>query len=173
MKSGISFLAVFCVSCACYGQPVAACAISRGNIRLTCPSGWTVLEESDHESTIANYTRPADAPKNVFGGPGKAWMNISTLPRQYRDLGEWIFAGTKVAPESVRTTTSIRNPTTGDVKVTCMESREKSGTLYYSCFFQLGKTPTLIELNYRAEDPKQVDYRSSVLKMIEGGKASK
>jgi len=152
---------------------VATCTVSRDRIQLSCPNGWTVLTESENETTIGNYTRPPDTPKNVFGGPGKAWISFRTLPRLYRNLDEWIFAGTKNAPEAVRTSSTVRNNTFGEVKVTCLESPQKPGTLYYSCYFKLGKTAALLELTYGADDPRKAEYRSATLRTIETGAVAK
>ena len=45
----------------------------------------------------------------MFGGPGKATLSFRTLPVSYKDLAEWIFAGKKLALESVESKITVRN----------------------------------------------------------------
>jgi len=151
----------------------AVCSLSRDNVRLSCPAGWSVLNVSNEESAIGNYKRSPDTPENVFGGPGKAWVVFRILPRSYRNLEEWIFAARKIAPESIETQTVIKSKSFGNVKITCLSSREKIGTTYSSYFAQLGSMPILLELNYRADDPKRESYQSAVLGMIEAANLTK
>jgi hypothetical protein len=153
------------------GKP--PCALSRAGVRILCPSYWSLLEESARETIIGNYIRSPDTPKNVFGGPGKATLSFSTLPAYYKDLAQWIFAGKKIAPESIESKLSVGNRAIMNQTVTRLSSPPGRGSLYASYFFQVGPTPVLLELTYKAEDPKKEEYQSAVLAMIEGAEAAK
>jgi len=149
------------------------CVVSRHGVRLACPIGWGILTKSNEETIIGNYIPSPDIPKNVFGGPSKAWLTFKTLPAHYKDLAEWIFAGKKIAPESVENKLTVRNQAAGDIAVVCLSSSATSGTLYTSYFFQIGQTPVLLELNYGAGDQKKDEYRSAAVAMIETAQSVK
>jgi hypothetical protein len=155
------------------GSDKAACTLSRGDIRIHCPSGWNVLDESAREIIIGSYVPSPDTPKHVFGGPGKATVSFSTLPANYRDLAQWIFAGKKIAPESIENQLKVRNKRITNQSVTRLSSQAGPALQYASYFFQAGGTPVLLELTYKAEDPRKEEYQSAVLAMIEGVETAK
>jgi len=147
--------------------------LSRADVRVPCPSGWNVMEESGRETIIGNYIRSADTPPHVFGGPGKATLSFMTLPASYKDLAQWIFAGKKTAPESIESKFAVRNGAIANQSVTLLSAPAGPGSRYASYFFQVASTPVLLELTYKTQDPRKEEYQSQVLSMIEGAETAK
>jgi len=148
-------------------------SLSRAGVRVICPAGWNVLNESARETIVGNYVRSPDTPQNVFGGPGKAYLSFQTLPIYYKDLAEWIFAGRRLAPEAIERKLSIRTKAGANEPVTRLGSPPGGRHAYASYFFQVGSTPVLLELNYNSGDPHVEEYESAVLGMIEGAQTVK
>ena len=151
----------------------APCTLSRADVRIHCPSGWNVIEESARETIIGNYVRSPDTPPHVFGGPGKATLSFMTLPANYKDLAQWIFAGKKIAPESIESKFTVRNSAITGQTVTLLSAPAGPGSRYASYFFQVGRTPVLLELTYKTDDPKKEEYQSALLAMIENAENAK
>jgi hypothetical protein len=143
------------------------CIVSRSGLVFHCPPGWFVINDEPNELAIGNYRRDAGTPATVFGGKGRAWFTIQTRPSAHKNVAQWVYAGRKLAPDAVESKFNVQN---GDlaVSVTSLESTVKSGPAYFSCFFEIAGVPTLLELNYRAEDPKGNEYRSAVKNVIAG-----
>jgi hypothetical protein len=149
------------------------CRIVRSGLMVPCPEGWNILDDNDREAVISNFPLTSDVTKNTRSGKGKATIAVSTLPKLYRSLSEWIFAGHKNAPDAVETKFVTKNSTGIDVPVVCLSAPQSPGPLYASYFFQIGKTPVLIELNYRADDPLREEYKAAVRRMITTAVASR
>jgi len=148
-------------------QPAAACRVVRAGVEIPCPTGWMVLDENEREVVIANFQLGHGVTKNTRTGADKATISVSTLPRLYRNLGEWLFAGHKNAPEAVETRFVVKGSDGREISVVCLASAERSGPIFSRYFFQVGKTPALIEVMYRANDPKREEYQSAARHMIE------
>ncbi len=96
-----------------------------------------------------------------------------TIPTSYKDLAEWLFAARKTAPKAVEDRLRVINrEITGQI-VTRFSAPAGPGGRYASYFFQVGRTPALLELTYRVDDPKKDDYQSVLLAMIEGAESAK
>jgi hypothetical protein len=151
----------------------APCVLSRADVRIHCPSGWNVIEESSRETIIGNYVRSPDTPKHTFGGPGKAFLSFMTIPSGYKDLAQWLFAARKTAPKAVEDKLTVSNREIAAQTVTRFSAPAGPGGRYTSCFFQVGRTPVLLELTYRVDDPKKEEYQSTLLTMIESAESAK
>jgi hypothetical protein len=151
----------------------APCDLSRAAVHIHCPSGWNVIEESPRETIIGNYVRSQDTPKHVCGGPGKAFLSFMTISASYKDLAQWIFAARKIAPESAEDKFTGSNRAITAQTVTRFSAPAGPGSRYASYFFQVGRTPVLLELTYKVDDPKKEDYQSELLAMIEGAETVK
>lgn len=148
----------------------AACAIVHDRVSFPCPENWSVVGEYHDpyadEMTIGNFP---DTPENHNrrSGPGMATISISGIPKGYEDLDRWIWVGRKNAPDAIETKLELTNQTTGKVSVVCLTAPENSGPAFTSCFFQIRRVPLLLELSYRAQDPKKGEYRTALQRMIE------
>jgi len=89
------------------------------------------------------------------------------MPKHYEDLARWIWVGRKNVPDAIETKLTVVNEAAGKTRVVCLASPASSGPASVSYFFQLGRTPVLVELVYRAQDPKKDDYRAAAQRMIE------
>jgi hypothetical protein len=166
-------LAIFVLLClSLYGQTPsrgsgrpATCFVERGAVRLSCPENWNIVDEYHDpykdETIIGNFPRKQDS-HNRISGPGMATISVSTLPKGYENLERWIWVGRKNAPDAIESKLDVLNDTIGKINVVCM-----SGPTFSSYFFQVGKTPLLLEIGYRAQDPKKDEYRAAVRWMIE------
>jgi hypothetical protein len=146
----------------------APCVLLRADVRIYCPSGWNVIEESARETIIGNYVRSPDTPEHVFGGPGKAFLSFMTIPTSYKDLAQWLFAARKTAPKAVEDKLTVSNSRITAHTVTRFSAPAGPGGRNASYFFQVGRTPALLELTYSIDDPKKEEYQSALLAMIEG-----
>jgi hypothetical protein len=151
------------------------CMIERPGVRLRCPQAWYFLVRDDtpysSESVISNF-EPSQDNRRKRSGPGMATIGVQSIPRDYKDLSYWIWvAHTKMAPEAIETKFSIVGEKAGKVDVVCLTSPEQTGLAYSSYFFQIGKTPILIEVNYRAQDLKKSEYIAAAKWMIERAEA--
>jgi len=151
------------------GKP-AACFVERGAVRLSCPENWNIVDEYHDpyrdETIIGNFPRTPEN-HNRISGPGMAAITVSTLPKGYENLARWIWVGRKNAPDAIETRFDVFNQTAGRINVVCMTSPAMSGPTFASYFFQVGKFPLLLEIGYRARDPKKDEYRAAVRWMIE------
>lgn len=96
-----------------------------------------------------------------------ATITVFSKPKHYEDLARWIWVGRKNVPDATETKLTVVNEAAGKIPVVCLASPESSGPASASYFFQMGRTPVLVELVYRAQDPKKDDYRAAVQRMIE------
>jgi hypothetical protein len=96
-----------------------------------------------------------------------ATITVFSIPKHYEDLARWIWVGRKNLPDATETKLTVANEAAGKIQVVCLASPVSSGPISASYFFQLGRTPVLVELVYRAQDPKKDDYRAAALRMIE------
>jgi hypothetical protein len=151
----------------------APCLLSRADVRIHCPSGWNLIEESGRETIIGNYVRSSGTPEHVFGGPGRAFLSFMTIPTSYKDLAEWLVAARKTAPKAAEDMLTVSNREIVARTVTRFSAPAGPGSRYASYFFQVGPTPVLLELTYRIDDPKKDEYQSALLAMIEGAELAK
>jgi hypothetical protein len=96
-----------------------------------------------------------------------------TIPTNYKDLPQWLFAARKTAPQAVEDKLTVGNHAVTAQTVTRFSAPAGPGGRYTSCFFQVGRTPALLELTYRVDDPKKDDYQSALLAMIESAASAK
>jgi hypothetical protein len=94
-------------------------------------------------------------------------MAISTMPKPYRRFSEWIFAAHKHAPEAVEEKLEIAGKGGKKIRVVRMAPSDASpkGFTYASYFVDL-KVPMVIELGFRAEDPRRADYEKTARALI-------
>lgn len=115
---------------------------------------------------IANFPRTPEN-RNRMSGPGMATITVFSKPKLYEDLARWIRVGRKNVPDATETKLTVVNEAAGKIQVVCLISPASSGPTSASYFFQLGRTAVLVELVYRAQDPKKDDYQAAVQRMIE------
>lgn len=96
-----------------------------------------------------------------------ATITVFSMPKQYEDLARWIWVGKKNVPDATETKLTVVNEAAGKIQVVCLASPAAFGPASASYFFQLGRTPVLVEIVYRAQDPKKDDYRAAAERMIE------
>jgi hypothetical protein len=96
-----------------------------------------------------------------------------TVPTSYRDLAQWLFAARKTAPKAVEDKLAVSNREIAGRTVTRFSAPAGPGGRYASYYFQVERTPALLELTYRIDDPKKDEYRSTLLAMIEGAELAK
>jgi hypothetical protein len=96
-----------------------------------------------------------------------ATISVNSIPKNYEDLARWIWVGRKNMPDAVETKLTVENEAAGKIQVVRLASRASSRAASEGDFFQLKRTPVLVELRFRAQDPKKDDYRASVQWMIE------
>jgi len=152
------------------------CSVVRNGVRIPCPETWNIVDEHHDpykdEITVGNFPRTPEN-HNRVSGPGMATIAISGLPKGYEGLERWIWVGRKNVPDAIETKIELSNQTVGKVSVVCMTSPANSGPAFASYFFQIGKVPLLLELSYRAQDPKKDEYRAAVQRMIERASAAR
>ena len=148
------------------GTEEKPCRIVRKGVTLPCPSGWSVLTENEDEAVVANFRLGPGVTKDTRSGQGKATMAVSAMPKLYRNFSEWIYAAHKNAPDAVERKLEVTSVTGSKIPVIHMVPPDSRGPIYSSFFLQAGPTPLLIELMYRADDPKRDDYEASVRSMI-------
>jgi hypothetical protein len=142
------------------------CRVLRKGVTMSCPDGWIVLVENDYEAVVANFRVGPGVTKNTRSGQGKATIAVSTMPKLYQTLADWIYAAHKNAPDAVEKKVEINGGAGVRIPVVWFASPALSGPAYSSYFFQAGRTPVLIELMYRADDPKRDEYQSLAKGMI-------
>lgn len=96
-----------------------------------------------------------------------ATISVFSMPKHYEDLARWIWVGRKNVPDAIETKLAVVNETSGKIQVVSLASSASSGPTSASYFFQLGRTPVLIEVAYRSQDPKKDEYRVAAQWMIE------
>ena len=171
-------LAVVALTCSVSAAQVAAagnektatCTVARNGVKIPCPENWNIVDEYQDpykdEVIIGNFPRTPEN-HNRMSGPGMATITVSGLPKGYEGLDRWIWVGRKNAPDAIETKLDVINQTVGKVRVVCMASLANSGPAFAGHFFQIGRVPLLLELSYRAQDPKKDEYRAAVHRMIE------
>lgn len=102
-----------------------------------------------------------------MSGPGMATITVFSMPKHYEDLARWIWVGRKNVPDATETKVTVVNEAAGRIEVVCLASPASSDSTSASYFFQLSRTPVLVELVYRAQDSKKDDYRAAAQRMIE------
>ncbi|MBY0503054.1 MAG: hypothetical protein K2X03_04040 [Bryobacteraceae bacterium] len=145
------------------------CQVKRGGVTVACPGGWRILDENEREVVIANFGAGPGVTKDTRSGPGRATIAVSTMPKQYRKFSEWIFAAHKVAPDAVEEKLEIAGKGGRKVRVIRMVPSDGAtkGPAYSSYFVEM-KEPLLIELSFRLDDPKRMEYDTSARALIEG-----
>jgi hypothetical protein len=144
----------------------ASCTIMRPGFKVPCPSNWSLLDEEDGSTVIANFARTPGNQKRR-SGPGMATITVFSIPNGYETLGRWIRIGRASNPDAIETKLAVVNRAEGRVHVLCMTPRESVLMTGTSCFFQIGHTPAAIQILHRAEDPKKDEYRAAAQWMIE------
>lgn len=152
-------------------QPPAAgavqpCTVVRPGVKVPCPPDWNLLKEEADDTVVANFPRTLES-RNRLSGPGMATITVFSMPKNYETLARWIAVSRKNVADASESKSSVVNETAGKTQVTCLDSPESRGPAFASCFFQLGRTPVLIELNFQAQDPQKDRYRMAVQRMIE------
>jgi hypothetical protein len=133
---------------------------------MDCPTGWTVVSENDEEAIVANFGLGQGVTKNTRSGQGKATIAVSNMPRLYRTFSDWIYAAHKNAPDAVEKKFNITNNGGASVPVVWFAPHHDTGPIYSSYFFQVGRSPVLVELMYRADDPRRGQYTAAAKAMI-------
>ena len=151
-------------------EKIPTCVIVRNGVRISCPENWNIVDEYHdpykEETIIGNFPRTPEN-HNRMSGPGMATITVSGLPKGYEGLDRWIWVGRKNAPDAIERKLYVTNQTAGKISVVCLTSPADFGPAFTSYFFQIGKIPLLLELSYRAQDPKKDEYRAAVERMIE------
>ena len=70
-------------------------------------------------------------------------------------------------PDLVEARLRVTNESSDEISVVSLELKEESGPVFISYIFELQKTPVLVELVCRANDPKKAEYRRTALWMVE------
>lgn len=102
-----------------------------------------------------------------------ATITVFSMPKTYEDLARWIWVGHKNVPDATEAKLTVVNESAGKIQVVCLASPASSGPASASYFFQLGRTPVLVELVYRAQDPKADEYRAAAQRMMERATAKR
>jgi hypothetical protein len=144
------------------------CNITRPGIKIPCPANWRLLDKEDDATVIANFKLTPDNQKRR-SGPGMATISVFSMPKGYEDLARWIWVGRKNVPDAIETKLTVVSLAGAKIQVVCLTSPETSGPASASYFFQIGRTPVLLEIGYRAQDPNKDDYRAVARWMIERG----
>ena len=71
------------------------------------------------------------------------------MPKVYRNIAEWVFAGKKIVPESVERKISVRNTAGSQIAVTRLESPPSAERANATYFFQVEKAPVMLGLSHR------------------------
>jgi hypothetical protein len=142
----------------------ATCAIRQKGVSLPCPEGWNQLRADDREIVIGNF---AATPENRdrMSGPGMATLTV--MAKTYKDVAQWVWVAKKGNPDLVEARLRVTNESSGEISVVSLELKEESGPVFISYIFELQKTPVLVELVCRANDPKKAEYRRTALWMVE------
>jgi hypothetical protein len=150
-----------------FAQPLsdqAACVIRQNGVSIACPAGWNQLKAGGRETVIGNFAATPDN-RDRMSGPGMA--TITLMAKTYKDVAQWVWVAKKGSPDLVEARLKVMNQSSGEVPVVSLESKDESGPVFTSYIFELQKTPVLVELVCRANDPKRADYRKTALWMIE------
>lgn len=141
-------------------QPRDECLVRTGGVRFTCPPGWNIVDEDARGITIGNFKR-AEKATNLTIPAGHATIKLSPMPKIYRDLEQWIYAGSKMAPESIQTQDSVTNDGLGPIPVTVLSSPQSAqGLIYESYFFVVNGKPLNLELSFQRASKNAADYRA-------------
>ena len=92
---------------------------------------------------------------------------ITVMVKTYKDVAQWIRVAKQGTPDLVERRFKLANQAVGEITVVSLESKEESGPVFFSYVFELQKTPVLVEVVHRANDPKKTDYRSAATWMME------
>ena len=93
---------------------------------------------------------------------------ITLMAKTYKDVAQWVWVAKKGSPDLVESRMKVLNQSSaGEIPVVSLESGDESGPAFTSYIFELQKTPVLVELVCRANDPKRAEYRKTALWMIE------
>jgi len=146
--------------------PDQTCTVVRPGVKIPCPPKWNLLNEEPDSTVIANFPRTREN-RNRLSGPGMATITVFSIPKRYEDLARWIWVGRKNLPDATETKLRLVNGAAGKIEVVCLASAASSGPTSASYFFQLGRTPILVELVYRAQDTNTDAYRAAAQQIIE------
>ena|SRR6202035_5602104 len=89
-------------------QESDVCLAQIGSVQFKCPPRWNIVDEDARGITIGDFKRK-DKTTNLTIPAGHATIKLSSMPKVYSDLKQWIYAGSKMAPESVQTQDSVTN----------------------------------------------------------------
>lgn len=142
------------------------CKVVRKAVAMDCPTGWTILLENDEEAVVANFRLGPGVTKNTRSGHGKATIAVSNMPRLYQSFSEWIYAAHKNAPDAVEKKIDVTTRGGSTLPVVWFAPSDATGPMYASYFFQVGRNAMLVELSYRADDPRRDEYVSAAKAMI-------
>jgi len=168
---GLSYLAISCpglfgqASSVTESQPQSVCVVTRPGVRIPCPQGWNISAKEPSETELANFAVTSEN-HHDFSAPGRALITVYSIPDAYDSLAQWIVAYRRLNPGTVESTLTIANHDSGKVEVRCM-TYASAGQTSTSYFFQIGRTPVVVEVVHRAKDPKRDDYLASARWMVE------
>ena len=147
-------------------SPQTSCSVLRPGIKVPCPPGWNFLREGADITVITNV-QPTAENHNQVAGPGMATIEVFSKPKNYEDLARWIWVGRKNVPDGKESKFTVVNERFGKIEVVSLMPAETSKAGFAGYFFQIGRTPVLVEANYLAQDPKSENYRAMARWMIE------
>jgi hypothetical protein len=119
---------------------------------------------------IGNFA-PTSENRDRMSGTGKA--TIAVMVKMYKDVAQWVWVAKKGTPDLAETRFKLANEAGGEMAVVALESKENSGPVFTSYLFELHGTPVLVEVVYRANDPKKAEYLSAAKWMIERATANR
>lgn len=141
-------------------QEREVCLVRTGGVQFSCPPGWNIVDEDARGITIGNFKR-TDKAINLTVPAGHATMKLSPMPKTYRDLEEWVYAGSKMAPESIQTQDSVTNDRLGPIPLTVLCSPQSvQGFIYVSYFFTVNGNPLNFELSFQRASTNASAYRA-------------
>jgi hypothetical protein len=89
------------------------------------------------------------------------------MPKIYSDLKQWVYAGSKMAPESVQNQDSVTNTKLGSIPVTVLSSPQSArGLAYVSHFFEIEGDPFNLELSLQRASKIASNYQELEKKLI-------
>lgn len=143
------------------------CVVKAAGVQFNCPAGWQIVEENERGTTIGNFERQ-DKTGNLTTPAGRATITVHPMPEPYKNLREWIFAASKIAPDASQTNETLNNKTVGAINLVCFISRDSQrGWVYASYFFEINGKPVNLELNYQRTSPNASEYRAILNRTME------
>jgi hypothetical protein len=149
------------------------CKVQVAGFRVECQRGWNIVDEDKHavtgaiSVTLGDFVREKDT-RHLTRPKGRATIKVSSMGRLYRNLDEWVHAGTKLVPEAIRSKVHFSNRSAGMVEATCLTPPETERDFFFaSYFFELKGTPLNVELVHHPDSQKAAEYREAVKQLIE------